>query len=239
MADPTFLAIIPARGGSKRLLRKNVKELSGKPLITWTIEAGLESSYIDTVMVSTDDNEIADISAESGAEVPFIRPSSLSTDVSSSVDVIRHAIEFYEKCEKKFDYIVLLQPTSPLRNANHITEAIELLIMKKADAVISVCGVEHSPLWSNTLPASGSLASFIKDDVKDVRSQDLDTYYRLNGAIYIVRASKFLELNTLFLKDNIYAYKMESSDSVDIDNLNDFTYAEFLMALKNPNSPSG
>lgn len=229
MSEPTFLAIIPARGGSKRLPGKNVKELNGKPLIAWTIEAALLSSFVDTVIVSTDDIEIAEVSVAAGAEVPFIRPKSLSSDISSTVDVIRHAVEFYERREKNFDYIVLLQPTSPLRTATHVTKAIELLKVKGADAVVSVCEVEHSPLWSNTLPASGSLKLFIKDEVKNKRSQDLEPYYRLNGAIYLIKTSSFIEHNTLFLKENAFAYIMEPSESVDIDNQIDFSFAEFMM----------
>ena len=229
MSDPTFLAIIPARGGSKRLPRKNIKELNGKPLIAWTIDAALGAPNVNKVVVSTDDNEIAEISLLSGAEVPFIRPQNLSTDNANSVDVIKHTIEFYAKSGQVFDFIILLQPTSPLRMAADITNAIELLKEKSADAVISVCEVEHSPLWSNTIPLTGSLKSFIKDEVKNIRSQDLATYYRLNGAIYIVETTKFIEQNTLFLNDNIYAYNMNIESSVDIDNEIDFSYAEFLI----------
>ncbi len=229
MSDPTFLAIIPARGGSKRLPKKNVKELNGKPLITWTIDAALASPNVSKVVVSTDDNDIAEVSVSSGAEVPFIRPYNLSTDTANTVDVIKHTIDFYAKNGQFFDFIILLQPTSPLRGSADITNAIELLKEKSADAIISVCEVEHSPLWSNTIPLTGSLKSFIKDEVKNIRSQDLATYYRLNGAIYIVETTKFVEQNSLFLNDNIYAYKMNVQNSVDIDNETDFSYAEFLI----------
>lgn len=229
----SFLAIIPARGGSKRVPGKNTKSLNGKPLIAWTIEAALNCQYIDRTIVSTDYTAIAEIASEYGAEVPFIRPSSLAQDKSTTVDMIKHALKFYSENDEVFDYIVLLQPTSPLRNSEHITEALELLIAKKADAIISVCKVEHSPLWANVIPESGSLKSFINDDITNVRSQDLDDYYRLNGAIYIVNVKKFFEQNTLFLYENIFSYKMDVVHSVDIDESIDFLYADFLFSQKN------
>ena len=143
----TVLAVIPARGGSKRLPRKNCLLLQGKPLIVYSIEAAKESVYIDEVVVSTDDEEIASLARQAGASVPFLRPAELSTDEASSVDVVAHALNYYQVNEKKlFDYVVLLQPTSPLRTAAHINQALELLKEKKADAIVSVCEAEHSPL---------------------------------------------------------------------------------------------
>ena len=133
--DKTFLAIIPARGGSKRLPRKNVLELAGKPLIAWTIEASLNSPYIDKTLVSSDDDEILSVAKHCSAET-IKRPAALASDTSSSFDAIKHAIE---SSTQHFDYVVLLQPTSPLRNEKLITAAIELLDQKKADAIISVC----------------------------------------------------------------------------------------------------
>jgi CMP-N-acetylneuraminic acid synthetase len=223
------LGLIPARANSKRLPGKNTKLLAGKPLIQWSIEAGRSCAHIDVVCVSTDDDKIAKISLELEADVPFIRPDELANDMALTVDVVRHAIEFYRSKNIDFGYVVLLQPTSPLRTAVHVTKAIELFIEKKADAVISVCKMEHSPLWSNLIPEDGSLRSFIRDDVKNVRSQDLSDYYRLNGAIYIVNVDRLLEQNSLFLTDNIFSYKMAVTESVDIDEGSDFTYADFLM----------
>jgi CMP-N,N'-diacetyllegionaminic acid synthase len=143
----TFLAIIPARGGSKRLPRKNILNLAGKPLIAWSIEAGLNSEYIDKVIVTSDDDEILEISRKFGADI-IKRPDELANDTATTFDAIKHTID---NCEK-YDYIVLLQPTSPLRNEKYIDDAIELLESKKADAIISVCEMDHSPLWSNILP---------------------------------------------------------------------------------------
>lgn len=217
----TFLAIIPARGGSKRLPHKNILELAGKPLIFWSIDSGLKSKYIDKVVVSSDDNEILSISKKYGAEI-IKRPDYLANDTAKTFDAIKHTIENIQK----YDYIVLLQPTSPLRNESHIDEAIELLELKKTDAIVSVCEMEHSPLWSNTLPQDDNMNSFLKDEVLNKRSQDLEKYYRINGAIYICKTEKLLSEESFFLKDNIFAYKMDRLDSIDIDEEIDFIIAK-------------
>lgn len=210
--NKTFLAIIPARGGSKRLPRKNVLDLSGKPLIVWSIEAGLKSKYVDKVVVSSDDDEILNISKKNEAEI-IKRPSELASDTATTFDAIKHTIDSLQK----YDYIVLLQPTSPLRDEKHIDEAIEILEDKNADAVVSVCEMDHSPLWSNTLSKDNSMSGFLRDEVLNKRSQDLEKYYRLNGAIYLCKSEKLLEERSFFLKQNIFAYKMDRKSSVDID----------------------
>lgn len=225
--NKTFLAIIPARGGSKRLPRKNILGLCGKPLIAHTIEAGLKSNYIHKVVVSSDDEEILEISKKFGAET-IKRPDDLASDTATTFDAIKHTID---NNIDKYDYIVLLQPTSPLRNEKHIDEAIELLEEKKVNAIISVCEMEHSPLWSNTLPNNGSMKGFLRDEILNKRSQDLEKYYRLNGAIYICRTDKLLEEKTFILKDEIYAYKMSRKFSIDIDEEIDFKIAEVLIKM--------
>lgn len=222
-----YLAIIPARGGSKRLPRKNVLNLCGKPLISYSIEAGLKSKYIDKVIVSSDDEEILNISSKLRAET-IKRPDELSSDTATTFDAIKHTIDNVEK----YDYVVLLQPTSPLRNEKHIDEAIEFLEEKKASAIISVCEVEHSPLWSNTLPKNGSMNNFLKEEVLNKRSQDLEKYYRLNGAIYICRTDLLLKEKSFFLKEDIFAYIMAKKYSIDIDEDIDFKIAEIFMKEK-------
>ena len=212
-----FLAIIPARGGSKRLPRKNVLDLCGKPLIAYTIEAALKSKYIDKVIVSSDDEEILNISSNFGADI-IKRPIDLANDTATTFDTIKHTIDNFEK----YDYIVLLQPTSPLRNEKHIDEAIQLLEEKNADSIISVCEMDHSPLWSNTLPKDGNMSNFLKDEILNKRSQDLEKYYRLNGAIYICKTSKLLEEKSFILKKKIFAYIMDRKNSIDIDEKVDF-----------------
>jgi len=221
--DKTFLAIIPARGGSKRLPHKNILDLSGKPLLAWSIEAGLDSQYIDKVVVSSDDDKILDISKSFGADI-IKRPLVLASDTATSFDAIEHAIEQLNR----YTYVVLLQPTSPLRDAKHIDEAIALLNEKGADAVISVCEMDHSPLWSNTLPKNNSLVDFLDESILDKRSQDLEKYYRLNGAIYICKTECLLEEKSFFLKKNIYAYVMDRESSIDIDEAIDFKIAQII-----------
>ena len=220
----TYLAIIPARGGSKRLPRKNVLDLNGKPLVAWSIEAGLSSKYIDKVVVTSDDAEILSIAKYYGVLL-INRPAELSNDTATTFDAIKHTIENVEK----YDYVVLLQATSPLRSGKHIDEAIELLESKNASAVVSVCKMDHSPLWSNTLDESLSMAGFLKDEALNKRSQDLEKYYRLNGAIYICKTEKLLEEKSFFLKENIYAYVMDRENSIDIDEEIDFKIAEVIL----------
>jgi CMP-N-acetylneuraminic acid synthetase len=226
--NKTFLAIIPARGGSKRLPRKNILDLNGKPLIAWTVLAGLQSKYIDNVIVTSDDEEILSIAEEFGSAI-IKRPDNLANDFATTFDAIKHTIENSDE----YDYVVLLQPTSPLRDASHINEAIELLETKNADAVVSVCEVEHSPLWSNTLPADDNMKGFLREEVLNKRSQDLEKYYRLNGAIYICRTDKLLEEGSFLLKNNIFAYVMDRKSSIDIDEEIDFKFAEILSKEKN------
>lgn len=224
--NKTFLAIIPARGGSKRLPRKNVLDLCGKPLISWSVESGLKSKYIDKVIVTSDDDEILSISKEYGAEI-IRRPDELASDTATTFDAIKHTIDNLEK----YDYIVLLQPTSPLRDEKHIDEAIELLVEKNADAVVSVCEMDHSPLWSNTLPQDGNMNNFLRDEVLNKRSQDLAKYYRLNGSIYICKTNKLLKAQSFMLKENIFAYIMDRKSSVDIDDEIDFKMANILAEM--------
>ena len=216
-----FLAIIPARGGSKRLPHKNVLNLAGKPLIGWSIDAALQSNYIDKVIVSSDDEKILNIAKQFGSNT-IKRPDILASDIATSFDAIEHTIANTEP----YDYIVLLQPTSPLRTAVNIDEAIELLIDKNANSIVSVSEMEHSPLWSNTLPNDDNMSHFIRDEIKNTRSQDLQKFYRLNGAIYICKTSELLNNKSFFLKTSTYAYRMSRESSIDIDEEMDFKIAE-------------
>ena len=220
-----ILAIILARGGSKRLPGKNILDLAGKPLIAWSIEAGLNSKYIDKVVVSSDSDQILNISKKYGTKI-VKRPSALASDTAASFDAIKHTIDIRDE---KFDFVILLQPTSPLRNNGHIDEALELLIKKNADAIISVTETDHSPLWADTLPKDRSMVNFLKNGVLNKRSQDLVKHYRINGAIYICKTEKLLEEKSFFLKGNIYAYQMDRESSVDIDEKIDFQLANLII----------
>jgi len=225
--NKTFLSIIPARGGSKRLPRKNVLDLCGKPLISWTIEAALYSKYLDEVVVTSDDNEILGIA--NNMKVRSIeRPPHLASDTASTFDAVKHTIDNIDS----YEYIVLLQPTSPLRNATHIDKAIELLARKDADAVISVSNISHNPAWSNTLDESLSMKNFINKEFLKKRSQDLEKYYKLNGAIYICKTKKLLEEKSFFLRDNIFAFIMSAISSIDIDKKEDFEFANLYLSKK-------
>lgn len=232
MQNSSILTIIPARAGSKRVVNKNIKLLHGKPLIQWTIDAALQVSDLSEIMVSTDSKQISDIAESAGAKVPFIRPKKLAQDTSSSAAVVQHAIEYYRKQDQVFDYVLLLQPTSPLRTALHIQQAIDLCVGKQANGIVSVCKTEHSPLWANTITPDGDMSGFVPKQLLNVRSQDLPTYYRLNGAIYLAKVSAFEQENTFLLSEKLFSYHMDSESSVDIDEELDFDLAQLIMERK-------
>ena len=222
------LAIIPARGGSKRLPRKNVLPLQGKPLIAWSIDAGLNSHYVDRVVVSTDCNEIAEISEQYGADVPFMRPADIAGDTATTNSVILHMINTLSRTEQ-FDIVVILQPTSPLRTSTDIDDALEMLETKQGDGVVSVCECEHSPLWSNIIPSDDNMGGFIREDIKGKRSQDLPTYYRLNGAVYAFTTTALIANQGINYTDTVFSIKMPALRSVDIDHELDFKLAEVIL----------
>ena len=206
------IAIIPARSGSKGLPDKNIKPLNGKPLLAYSIEAALASGMFDAVHVSTDSERYADIARQYGADEPFLRSAETSSDTASSEDAIREVLRRYEEMGQRFDAFMLLQPTSPLRTAGDIRAAFGVMEEKQAESVVSVCEMEHSPLWSNTLPPDGSMRAFI----------------RMNGAIYLVKTEHFLRTGSLY-GDDCYAYIMTAERSVDIDSPTDFMIAECLL----------
>ena len=224
------IAIIPARSGSKGVPDKNIKLLNGKPLMAYTIEAAIKSKMFDTVMVSTDSERYANIACQYGAEVPFFRSEKNSSDKASSWDTVMEVLENYKKMGKEFDTFMLLQPTSPLRNETHICEVYTEFESKNANAVVSVCEVDHSPLYCNTLPKDLSMDSFLKSEVKNTRRQDLDVYYRLNGAIYLSDIQYFLFRRDVFA-DNCYAYVMNKETSIDIDDEMDFIICKSIIEI--------
>lgn len=222
------LAVILARSGSKGLKDKNIKELSGKPLLAYTVEAALESGEYDLVHVSTDSELYADIAKKYGADVPFLREADLSGDKASSWDAVRYVVSEYEKRGKYFDTISLLQPTSPLRDAEDIRKAFEIFETKNATGVVAVCEVDHSPLAYNTLPKDNSLNGFI--DINKVgRRQDMGVFYRVNGAIYIQRKELLMKGDSIY-SEGSFAYVMDKRHSVDIDDEMDFLFAQTLIA---------
>lgn len=221
------LAIIPARSGSKGLKDKNIKLLNGKPLIAYSIEAAEQSGIYSHILVSTDSETYGEIAIKYGAEVPFYRSEENASDVASSWDVVKEVLRKYMEMGVEFDTFTLLQPTSPLRKTEDILNAYQIFKEKKATAVVSVCEMEHSPLWSNTLPEDNSLAGFLKSESNKQR-QKLETFYRINGAIYMANVKEFLKDTNLY-RDNCYAYKMSAERSIDIDTELDFKIAETII----------
>ena len=222
------IAIIPARSGSKGLKDKNIKLLDGKPLLVYSVEAALRSEKFDVVHVSTDSEKYADIARRFGADVQFLRSAETSSDTSSSWDAVREVIENYSILGKTFDTFMLLQPTSPLRTEKDIAEAYECLIKKQANSIVSVCETEHSPLNCNILPTDASLVGFIDNKHLNTPRQMLDTYYRLNGAIYLSKTDYFLTTNDIY-SEKCYAYIMDKKRSIDIDDQLDFDIAEAII----------
>jgi CMP-N,N'-diacetyllegionaminic acid synthase len=221
------LAIIPARGGSRALPRKNIRLLCGKPLIVYTIEAALSSKLIDRVVVSTEDEEIARVSREYGAEV-ISRPLELARDDTASLPVYQHATRHLEDVENYHpEVIVILQPTSPLRLSEDIDKPIERFLNGKCDSIVSVCEVEHPLQWMYTL-VQDRLEPIMKDGDNVTRRQDASKVYRLNGAIYVATRDIIMKENRVLGSDT-GAYVMPPERSVDIDTELDFMLANLLM----------
>lgn len=229
------VALIPARGGSKRLPKKNIKLLDGKPLIAWSIECAKKSQYVDQIIVSTDSQQIKDISENYGANVPFIRPDYLSNDTATTYDVLQHAIESLA-LNKPNILLVLLQPTSPLRTTEELDKAIEYFIQKNALGVVSVSEMEHSPLWANVLPDDDNMLNFLPNNIVGKRSQDLPTYYRINGSIYIYDIVSLLQNKRVFFDERVFAFITVPDTSVDIDTMLDFKIAESILEYKKENN---
>lgn len=223
MNTKKIIAIIPARSGSKGLKDKNIKDLNGKPLIAYTIEEAKKSEVFDRIIVSTDSKIYAEISRKFGAEVPFLRSEENSSDKAGSWDVVK---EVLSKLDEKYDIVVLLQPTSPLRDAIDIKEAINMFFKKNAETLTTVCETDHPAFWCNTLDSNFSMKDFIKKEHRK-RRQELPKTYTLNGAIYIIK-TECLE-NPDFNSEKSFAYIMEKSHSIDIDNILDFKLAELVL----------
>lgn len=223
-----MLAVIPARGGSKGVPNKNIKELAGKPLIAYTIEAAIQSGIFEKILVSTDSEHIAEVAEEYGAEVPFLRPAEISGDLVSSDAVVLHALHYLEDHKMYFEEVCKLQPTSPFRSAEDLQRAYRLFHEGERDYLVSVCLCEHSPLWSGTLDENNSMDSFLREEVIRSCRQELPAFYRLNGAIYMAKTEKYSKNGSFFGKNGM-AFIMSQKSSVDIDSQLDFAYAEFLM----------
>lgn len=220
------LAIIPARSGSKGLPDKNIIDLNGKPLMFYTIDAALRSDCFEEVMVSTDSEAYAEIAENCGAKVPFLRSEDMSGDTVGSWDVVREVLRKYQEMGKTFDYVALLQPTSPLRNAEDIRTVFKMFERPEVHTAVTVTEVSHPVQWCFTLPEDGAMEEMANSPYNHMRRQELEKHYRENGAIYVVNAKKILDLSYDLYKDSCYAYIMPKERSVDIDTKVDLAIAK-------------
>lgn len=231
-----ILGVIPARGGSKGLPRKNVLPLFNKPLIVWSIEKAKQSRYLDTFIVNTDDKEIADIAKQHGAEVPFIRPEELAQDTTPIFDVLAHTMEYYKSRNLMFDYIALIEPTSPLRKEDDIDQAIKELIdnEERADSLVSVGEVHMEHPFIVRKIEEGYVKPYMASVKKIQRRQDCDKAFFPYGIIYLSKVDKFLKLKT-FYQGRTIAYFIERWQNYEVDDLYDFICIEAVLKYQTEN----
>lgn len=223
-----ILAIIPARGGSKGIKRKNIRMLAGKPLIAWTIEAARRSEYLDRVILSSEDPEIISVAKKYGCEVPFVRPRALAGDGTPGIDPVLHALN---ALPEKYDLIVLLQPTSPLRSAADIDGCIKQCVSGNHNSCVSITEPEKSPFWMFLADKNSRIKPLIKLGKTADRRQDLPRVYALNGAVYVARSSFILKKRTL-VAEGTAGFVMPRERSIDIDSPLDLELAALLIKGK-------
>lgn len=224
-----ILALITARYGSKRVPGKNIRKLGNKPLVIWSIDAVKNNKYICDILVSTDNKKIADICLEAGAYLPWLRPSNLARDTTSSVDVALHALDWYESEKGAVDGLLLLQPTSPFRTKDTIQNGINLFIKHHRKSIIGVSAVNKHPLWMLKIEKD-NLIPFTNKHAFNLRSQDLPEVYVPNGSFYLI-SPKELRIHKSFINPKTKALIMRSpAESLDIDTEWDFKIAEFIVS---------
>jgi len=219
------LAVITARGGSKGLPGKNIRLLSGRPLLGWSVLAAATSRYIDRIVVSTDSEEIAGVARAEGAETPFLRPAELARDESNGVDPVLHALGELPG----FDWVVLLQPTSPLRVAEDIDACFDRLHAAGSSTAVSVCRAQESPHLMYRVTDSGRSSLAFPLTPTPTRRQDLPKYWVPNGAVYLARVDALLHARTFYTDDTVL-YEMPLTRSIDIDTEEDFRLAAFALS---------
>jgi CMP-N-acetylneuraminic acid synthetase len=229
-ARDLILGIIPARGGSKGVPRKNIAPLAGKPLLAWTVEAARASGVLDRIVVSTEDPEIAEVARRAGAEVPFLRPAELARDDSPGIDPVLHALDALDRQGYRPAWVLVLQPTSPLRKAEDIRGVEATARQTGADVVISVCEAVPPPAWMKQIASDGTLQDFFPQDLPATR-QMLPRAFALNGALYLARVS-VLRQQKSFYGGPVYPYLMPRERSLDIDSLWDLELAEMILRRK-------
>jgi N-acylneuraminate cytidylyltransferase len=229
-----ILGIIPARGGSKSIPRKNIKSFAGKPLIAWSIAAARDSGIVDRVIVTTDDDEIAAIAKEHGAEIPFLRPKELAEDTTPTLPVLQHAVSFLRESEGYYpEYVLLLEPTSPGRRSFHLTDAVEILEKTGADSVVALGTVpgHHSPFWQFNVKEDNSIELFTGGKITNIirRRQDLPKTYFRNGAFYLFRTDLLFAPEPSLYGEDVRGYPMDPRYSIDIDSHEDWVIGEALL----------
>lgn len=224
-----ILAVIPARAGSKRLPNKNKLLLGGKPLIIWSIDAAQGIPEICDILVSTDDPEIADISKNAGALVPWLRPAELATDTATSVDVALHALDWYEKEKGEIDGILLLQPTSPFRKKTSLIAGIEKFVKSLDKSVIGVSPTHYHPMWMLKIGNEGFLQKFIDGDGVNIRSQDLPPAFFINGTFYLISPTNIRKEQSFFSEKTLPLTITDELEAIDIDTEFDFKVAKRLI----------
>jgi CMP-N-acetylneuraminic acid synthetase len=226
----TILAIITARGGSKGLPKKNIRVLCGKPLIAWTIEHACNSAYVDRIVVSTDDEEIAEIARQHGAEVPFLRPKALARDGSPSIDAVLHAINWLEDRGDHYDLILLLEPTSPLRKKTDLDDAVTLMLnnIDNADALVSVGEVHQEHPYIIKKVEGGYVKPFINTGENVYQRQQLPAAYFPYGVVYLSKTDA-LKKHKTFYQERALPYFIERWQNYEIDDIYDFICIEAIM----------
>ena len=228
-----IIALITARRGSKRLPRKNIINLGGKPLIMWSIEALNNVKEINDIIVSTDDEKVIEISQEAGINVPWLRPKNLSLDTSKSVDVALHALDWYEKHKGDIDGLILIQPTSPFRTSKMIKKGIELFVDSKMKTVISVTPTHQHPSWTFTINHNHHLVPYNNENGMNFRSQDLEQTFVVNGSFYLISPKKLRKDNSFFSDETIPLIITSRKESIDIDDAHDLEIAQYYALLNN------
>jgi CMP-N,N'-diacetyllegionaminic acid synthase len=224
-----ILGLITARGGSKGLPGKNIRDLCGKPLIAWTIDTAMAVVSLDDVVVSTDSEEIAAVACKHGVEVPFLRPPELATDTATSIDVVIHALDFLSAQGRNYEIVVLLEPTSPLRDVLDINAALARLMASDASAIVGVCRAETvHPSFMYRIDADGRMKPFLELQPNGMRRQEIEPLFFLEGTIYASKINVLRERRSFYHADTI-AYEVPKWKSIEIDDIEDFLIVEAIV----------
>lgn len=225
--DKKILAVIPARGGSKGVPRKNIIEVGGHPLIKYTIDCGKNSKYLDRTVISTEDLLIKRVAEENGGDVPFLRPKELAEDTSKTIDCIVHAVNTLKSMGEEYDYVIILQNTVPLRKSWHVDEAIEMIVDSSERSLVSISEVDEHPILMRTLTEDKTVKNLLHMN-STMRRQDFPKFYKVDGAIAIQKIDAEFNLETS-INDGKLGYVMERKYSTDIDNYLDIKIIEYYL----------